>query len=464
MKTIYHSILFNLFICFVVVCCSEEQHIDPSIGISDSTSLIFDTTGGNQTVSFTSAKSWTASSGQSWCKVTPTSGNGGTMSISISADENTTYDERNTSITIQSETVSKRITITQKQKDALMVTSNKLEVTAEGGSVHIELKTNVDYSYEIDKSVQEWISVGSSRTLNTSTIELQIKRNEEFEKREGKIFIRSGNFEEIVTVFQEGASPDIVLTQNEYIVGSNEENITIQLKSNISYQMLMPEGVNWLQIVESRSMSDYTHYLKVFANDTYEARTAEILFVNELKGLSESVKITQVQNDAVVVAQNVYELDAVTTELEFEINANVAFEVYTSDDWIKYQPDSRVLTAYPLSFVIDENISVETREGMIILTSGDLKQEIKVVQKGRIDKSVLSVIHTNWNFLIPKITGHYLEGTIDWGDDRNEIYIENTTHVYELEGNYSIRIDLLGAEEVEFRNLVGIKEIDLSCF
>lgn len=464
MKTISHFMLFYLFIYFEIVGCSEEQHLDPSISISGPTSLVFDTAGGNQTISFTSAKSWTVSSGQDWCKVTPSNGNGGTTSISILADENTTYDERNTSITIQSETISQRITITQKQKNALMLTSNKLEVIAEGGFIHIEIEANVDYIYEIEKSAQEWISVASSRTLNTSTIDLQIKRNEEFKKREGKIFIRSGEFEEIATIYQEGTSPNIVLTQNEYIVGSGEENLTIQLKSNVSYQMIMPEGVNWLQIVESRAMSDYTHYLKVLANDTYEARTAEIRFVNEEKGLSESVKISQLQNNAVVVAQNIYELDAITTELGFEINANVAFEVYTSEDWIKYQPESRVLTAYPLSFVIDENVTVEPREGLIILTGGESKQEIKVVQKGRIDKSVLSIIHVNWNLVIPKITGHHLEGTINWGDGRNEIYSENIIHTYESKENYTLRIDLLGAEEVEFKNLIGIKEIDLSGF
>ena len=55
----------------------------------------------------------------------------------------------------------------------------------------------------------------------------------------------------------------------------------IQLKSNVEYQMIVPEEEAWIQIVESRAFSDYTHYILVSANDTYGVRSAEIRLVDE---------------------------------------------------------------------------------------------------------------------------------------------------------------------------------------
>lgn len=463
MKPIYNYLFFCLWVCLLGTACSEKEEIvEPSIVLSGSASYVFATEGGTQTLSFQSAKSWTASSGQSWCKVTPASGMEGTGTITLTVDENTAPDERNTHVIIRSEGVSQSITVTQKQKDALTVTSQKVEVPAQEGTAEIEVKANVAYTCEVEEGARSWISVSSSRALTTSKVVLKIAANEELEKRDGKVFIRSQGFSETVTVYQAAGVPTIVLSQNEYTVGSQGEVIAIQLRSNVEYRMIMPEDAPWLQVVESRAFSDYTHYLQVAANDTYGSRSAEVRFVNEAQNKNEVVKILQVQNDAIVVAQEEYVLDAVNTRLDFEVNANVEFDVSVSVDWMKQETESRALTAYPLSFVVEEHIGKEPREGVITLTSGDLKQDIRVVQQGRVDRGVLSVTHSKWEMAVPLITGHYLEGIVDWGDQTQEAYAENLSHTYGEGKKYTLRIELWGAEEVEFPNLVGIEEIDFS--
>ncbi len=59
------------------------------------------------------------------------------------------------------------ITVNQKQKDALTVTSNKIEMKADGGDTSIEVKANVNYTYEIDEAAKSWISEVKSRGLQT---------------------------------------------------------------------------------------------------------------------------------------------------------------------------------------------------------------------------------------------------------------------------------------------------------
>ena len=62
------------------------------------------------------------------------------------------------------------------------------------------------------------------------------------------------------------------------------------------------------------------------------------------------------------------------------------FLVETSVNWMKQNTESRGLEAKPLSFTITENTADKAREGLITITSGDLKQEIKVIQKGTLKK------------------------------------------------------------------------------
>jgi hypothetical protein len=300
--------------------------------------------------------------------------------------------------------------------------------------------------------------------MKESEIKPIIKENEDFEKREGKITIRSGELSETVTVYQAGAVPSIILSQNEYVVGSQEETLTIQLRSNVNYRMVMPEDIEWLQVIESRAFSNYTHYLQVAANDTYGARTAVIHFINEEDNLDETVKITQMQNDAIIVALDEYTLEAVTTQLSFDVQTNVELEVSTTADWIHYGVESRALETKQLIFNLDENITLDSREGFIQISSGDLKQEIKVVQQGRIDRNIVKVLHTNWNLVIPTITGNNLLGTIQWGDGQQEEYRVQATHPYTEGKEYLLQLDVWGAEEIDFPNIEGIIEIDLSKF
>lgn len=467
MKTLYQSIVYTVIICMLVASCKDEKEeviVNPSIQLSGSSSHTLDVSGGDITISFTSAKAWTARSGQNWCKVSPSSGQAGTYTLTITVDENTTYDERNTQVTVQSETVSKSITITQKQKDALTVTSNKIEIDALGGSANIEIKANVSYQSEIDQMAQSWISIASSRALTTTKVPLQIKPNEEYEKREGKISIKSGELHEVITVYQEGASPTILLSQNEYTVGSDEDTLKIQLRSNTDYQMVMPSDADWLQVIESRSFSDYTHYISVSANESYDSRSAEIQFVNKAEGVNEKVKVIQMQKDAIVVAQNEYALEAVSTELSFEIQTNVEFEVETSVEWIKYHPDSRALSPVKLDFAIGENTTTAPREGYIYISKDGLLQSIKVIQAGRVDYNQIVITHTQWELLVPHITGHYIEGIILWGDGQEEKYQPNLLHQYAEEKQHVLQLDLWGAEEMEIPAIEGIVEIDFSKF
>jgi hypothetical protein len=144
----------------------------------------------------------------------------------------------------------------------------------------------------------------------------------------------------------------------------------------------MPD-VDWLAVSESRAMSSHTHHFVVSPNEAYDLRTAEIIFANAEFAISDTVRITQVQKDALIVAKNEYTIEGKGGTLDFTVNTNVDFEVSTNVDWIKQNVSSRGLVEKTLSFIIEGNAAYEVREGIITISADDLTQEVVVKQNKR---------------------------------------------------------------------------------
>lgn len=398
----------NLFVLpvlglLLMLCqgCSEDKEENPPAPESPSITVeseedipVFDTAGGTLALTFTTTSDWTASvdgAASGWLSVSPASGEAGTHTLSLVTTANDSYDERNASVTITSESVKKTLTVTQKQKDALLLTSNKVELEAEGGDFSIELQANVEVTYEIESGAQTWLTpVARSRGLTSSFLAFHAEANEEAEARQAVIKLAGGNgLTEEVTVYQIGTGPALVLSQSEYIVSSAGETIQVELRSNTAYEIEMP-GVDWLRKNSSRSLSTYTHYFIVDPNETYDARSAVIRFIDRENGIEQTVTVTQMQRDAIVVAQNVYQIGVEGGALDFAVQANVDFTVSTNADWIT-QVEARGLTERMLCFEVTPNEGEEMREAVITLESGSVKQTIKVQQFGKMEEPFIDL-------------------------------------------------------------------------
>lgn len=398
----------NLFVLpvlglLLMLCqgCSEDKEENPPAPESPSITVeseedipVFDTAGGTLALTFTTTSDWTASvdgTASGWLSVSPASGEAGTHTLSLVTTANDSYDERNASVTITSGSVKKTITVTQKQKDALILTSNKVELEAEGGDFSIDLQANVEVTYEIESGAQTWLTpVARSRGLTSSVLAFHAEANEEAEARQAVIKLAGGNgLTEEVTVYQMGTGPTLLLSQSEYIVSSAGETIQVELRSNTAYEIEMP-GVDWLRKNSSRSLSTYTHYFIVDPNETYDARSAVIRFIDRENGIEQTVTVTQMQRDAIVVAQNVYQIGVEGGALDFAVQANVDFTVSTNADWIT-QVETRGLTERMLCFEVTPNEGEEMREAVITLESGSVKQTIKVQQFGKMEEPFIDL-------------------------------------------------------------------------
>ena len=391
---------FLLYLLTVVsiVACSEGEPADngsddgggntpttPTITLNKS-SVSFDELADEESISFSTTADWIAEivndRADGWLSVTPQSGSAGDASITIKAKENDTPDERNASVRIKAGSASKTISVSQKQKDALTVTASKFEVETEGGEVKIEVKANIDFEYAIDESAKEWIKYEGTRAIKTSTLTFSVAENDDTEKREGKIAIKSGEFNEVVTIYQAGSEPSIVISQNEYVVSSDGETISVEVSSNVDVAVEMPTDADWISENTTRATSTNTYRFDIQPNEDYDQRTAEIKFTNKENNISEVVKVTQVQKDALVVAKESYTVESDGGQLHIEVGHNVDFDIEISNDWITKAENTRAFVTETLNFNIAKNPTTDNREGTIVFKSkdGKLTQTVKVYQ------------------------------------------------------------------------------------
>lgn len=341
--------------------------------------------GGSVEVSFSAYGNWQLAANQQrvaeWLTVSPSSGSKGDNTITITADANGTYDERNATVKLTCGTETKSIVVTQKQKDAITVSKSKFEISAMGETISVEVKSNIEYSYKIEDDAKSWVAEIGTKAMAAKTLSFRISENEDNAKREGTITFSSGDIKETIKIYQEGAKPTIVLTKSEYAVAAGGETIKVEVKSNVDVSYSIASGIDWIKESATKAMSTSTFYFQIAANSSYESRTAEIFFKNEANGLSEKVIITQVPKNALVIAKNSYNIDNKGGNIEIEVSHNVDFDIDIADSWVS-QISTKSYTTDKLVFTVAENTTTDNRETKITFTSKDktISQDVIIYQ------------------------------------------------------------------------------------
>ena len=391
------SISFKLLltISLIIVCSCKDDNEDPtpgqptnSITLEDSnTHPVLPQDGGTITIPFTATGDWSASlmnnRAEGWITVSPTSGKAGDVLLSLTATANDTYDERNATIVLKCGTVTKNIVLTQKQKDAILLSSSKYEVPGEGGEISVEVQANVSFEVEVK---EDWIKQIETRALTTSSLNFTIETNETGEPREGEIIVKSGELSETIHVFQ-GFDDFIVLTQKDYTLPEEGGSIDVEIRSTVDYGVKILDNVGWITEIQTRAVSTHTHHYQVAPNESYDPREAKIVFYSlEDESLTDTVTVYQVQLGAIVVARNEYQFDVNGGKLELTVQSNLEFDILISDEWIQQIPSTRGLVDYELAFTISENQDGKDREGTItIKDKSSEKQQVITIKQGYVD-------------------------------------------------------------------------------
>ena len=395
----------------VLVACSGEEKVnlpdepetpEAEITLAEGTDKhpLLDASGGTVTLHFTSTADWKATVGNvrasSWITVSPTSGKAGEASVTISVAANDGTDERTASVFLDCGDSRETIVVSQKQKDALIVSRQSYELSAGESLIEVEVEANVTFEVEVSDT---WIEHISTRSLEKSVLSFRILANDGYEKRSGSILVRSEELQETVRIYQEGKEKEVLLLSEDMVeVGALGGTVDVQLQSSVSYICKPVTEYTWVSEITSRAVSTHTLHFAVQPNDTYDMREARFVFIDETESLSDTLTIRQYAADEILVPSDPIICEPESGTFSFDVSANISYDVTTDVSWLK-QVVGRGMEQSTLHFSVEENTGSAMREGNIILSGNGVERTVKVMQKGKEEAPYLIVSQEHFNIL-----------------------------------------------------------------
>lgn len=219
----------------------EPEPVVGEITLQGEDALVFSDEGGSQNVAFEATLEWTATSSHEFVTVGPESGEAGEARITVSVEENESYDTRTATVTLTCGEDTKTIQVTQKHKGALLLTESTLSVAAEGGKVTVVAKANSNVTAAIATEAQEWITDVTTKALVDYSFDFQIAVNESEEPRTGQIVFTNETGSETITITQAGAEPAPVVGE---ITLKNEESLSFPAEGS-SQEIAFAATLEW---------------------------------------------------------------------------------------------------------------------------------------------------------------------------------------------------------------------------
>ncbi len=256
----YFSFWLILLLTALYSCSSSDPEVQPELIVAKE-ELTLAKGSGTTMLAIKTNVNWTATSSQSWCTLSPSSGEAGTKQITVAATENTTNDTREAVITVTAGSLSKQIKVTQELTNLLVVKKSTYDVSADGGQITVELQTTAAHTVTIN---QDWISQTATRTVTNKTEVFTIANNASLFSRVGTITFTMAGLIETVTINQAakdlfiaadktGMESDAFVLAKKIYLGWNLGN-TLECTSSTATGSVISGETDWGNAKASKAM------------------------------------------------------------------------------------------------------------------------------------------------------------------------------------------------------------------
>ena len=460
--------------CLLVGCRSEFDFLEGAnpggdqdiIYSGGNIQLLFSSAAGSESVSLKASKKWTASftddRAKDWCSLSLYNSGPGTATVKVSVKENTGYDERSASIAFECDDIKRTISVTQKQKDALLVSGSRFEIGKEGGLIEIEVKANIKFDYTVSEDSQAWIKPITTRGLSSSVVDFAIAPNEALAAREGEILFSGISGTEKVKVYQDGESPAIILGTGEYRMGPEGGLLDIGLRSNMDLQVEVgPEGCDWIAQAGTKTLTERTHSFSVSRNHTRSARSGWIAFCSPGQNCSDTVLVVQ-DFQPILAQHDTLKASARGWTVSFEtVGPDPSdYQVLPVDDWLSPAAQETVSGRSRFSVLVSEQEDRTTpRLGRILVYAKDYDHPDTVLVS-QIPLPSFSFTTTAGSRTMPAIEGEIRYGFVFWGDETRDLYAPDMSHTFRTSGMHTVTVEVSGAKRVSISGLEDGMTVD----
>ena len=270
-----------------------------------------------------------------------------TSAIVLRVKENTSYQDREAVITISNKEagVSVAVYIHQPFATQFKVDKNEFEVPMEGGTVTVNVESNIGFDVSIPSNC-DWItqstaarSRSKTRGTTTTAVVLSVKENTSYQDREAVVTI--ANKEAGVSVgisIRQPFATVFKVDNNAFEVPMKGGTVTANVESNVSYDVKIPSDCNWItQVGSSRTRGTRSSVvvLRVDENKSGSDRSAVVTIGNSSAGVSSGITITQPFTTSFKVDETPLEVDELGGTLGVNVAANVSVDVKPQVNWLK---------------------------------------------------------------------------------------------------------------------------------
>ena len=251
----------------------------------------------------------------------------------------------------------------------------------------LTFSTNVSWTASVSatRGGVDWLSVTpTSGEPGVNTLAVRANENTTYDDRNAVITITAGDSIRRVFVNQKQLDA-LTLTADRFEVPAKGDKITIEVKANIAYEMVIPdEYKNWIHAsaAATRGLTTTTNTFTIDPSEEYDKREGKIIV--KANGKEETVTVYQAGSGILTLTQNEFNINSSAQELTIEISSNFDYTVdLPSVDWIKeITSQTRGLSSHTLRLAIAENTNYDGRSAKIKFydKNSDVSEEVTINQ------------------------------------------------------------------------------------
>lgn len=341
--------------------------------------------------------SWEASSDQSWCVLSSSSGNGeNTLSFNVS--ENTTGLERKAVVKVKSGSLTQEITIIQQSKSAtLSVSTNIFSVNADRNTYNFSITSNLDWTITSDQS---WCTPSIAAGSNNQTVSFVVSENTSAQERTAMISVKAGTLLQQITVTQTGTNQTLAVSRNSFLFGSEKGHGEFTISSNTNWNISSDKS--WCSVATTSGSNNKTVSFLITENTSTQRRSA-IITINTS---SSSIQIVVTQEGKTEVLPNLsvspgsISVTASEQTSSFDITSNSNWTIASNQTWCTSSVTSgsgdKTITCS-----IDENTLSQSRMATVTISAGNLSRTVTIEQEGK-EVTIVNIPDANFKAYLVK--------------------------------------------------------------
>lgn len=378
-------------------------------------------------------------SAQAWIQFVETKAvTSGRMVFFFKANE--TPDARSGKVTIRDKSGKVKpviLTFVQEEKKVIEV-GEVTEIPAEGGTYEVEIAYNTEFSVEVEKSSQSWITFVETKALTSGRLVFVFAENKEPGSRTGKAIIRdkSGKAGAITLTFvQEEKKIIEVGDVTEIAAEGGTYEVGIAYNTDFSVEV-ETSAQPWISFVETKALTSGKMVFVFAENTATDSRSGKVV-VRDKSGKADPVTMTFVQQGVEpyfrLICDEAESLPYEAGELKVFIEHNVAFysfnysvmNVGTDDlfifDSMRFSEESALRSMMTISY--GQNNTRHVRAGRIIFWDDSMQysdtlfvyqQPLRIITSDL--EAVVPAVASEFSFRVAedKTDNYRVEYDADW--------------------------------------------------